>query len=67
VGLSQDKVIMLSTYVMNVQRHTDLDPFKTDYRFVIMGKLVSLFEAIKELAEFTVNLSPVPLNTFKLY
>ena len=62
----QDKVIMLSTCAMNVQGHTDLDPFKTDYRFVVMGKLVPPFEAIKEQAEFTVNPSPLPPDTFKL-
>lgn len=63
--LPDDKIIMLSTCAMNVQGHSDIDPYNTDYRFVVMGKLVQPYEATKDQADFTVNPTPAPPDKFK--
>lgn len=59
-----DRLLVLSTCAMTVQGHEDLDPYTTQYRFVIMGKLVPPGEATRTEAQFTVNPSPAPPDDF---
>ena len=54
----EDKILTLSTCIYSVQGHEQL-PEINEYRFVVMARLASPEEAIKQEAVFAVNTEPI--------
>lgn len=59
-----DRLLVLSTCAMAVQDHESLDPHTTEYRFVVMGRLIPPDAATKIESAFTVNSAPAPPDDF---